>query len=228
MLLITMTIIVVGWGLWQHSYYQKMVLAEGPASSLTTSKAALPISKLSVNKQRLEVESFIKHHSAKRGMDWIDPQGATHLVRAISNHCIACTSLLLKAGADANFAPAPHMAPLLIATSAGEIELVSMLLKHGANPNLKFNGENYTLLMDAAFEGNQKVVEQLLKYGALIDQQDREGMSALHYASREGFTKVVELLIKKGADRHLTNLKEETPLGLARRYQHLAVIDLLD
>ncbi|MBT7766580.1 MAG: ankyrin repeat domain-containing protein, partial [Bdellovibrionales bacterium] len=82
--------------------------------------------------------------------------------------------------------------------------------------------------MDAAFEGNQKVVEQLLKYGALIDQQDREGMSALHYASREGFTKVVELLIKKGADRHLTNLKEETPLGLARRYQHLAVIDLLD
>jgi uncharacterized protein len=223
-----MTVIAIGSILWWKFATDQTELIATPTLKLNSKQPKIALSELTPTEQVAEVKQFLLLSSSKGRVDQIDSTGATKLIHAISNNCFECATLLLTAGADVNFAPASHMQPLLIAASAGEIKLVSLLLKHGANPNIKFNGENYSLLMDAAFEGNIEVATALLKHGALIDQQDRDGMSALHYASREGFVQMVELLLGHGADQNSLNQAGDSSWELAKRYQHQKIINLLE
>ncbi|XP_078076278.1 ankyrin repeat and SOCS box protein 15 isoform X2 [Mustelus asterias] len=64
-----------------------------------------------------------------------DDKRRTALFIAVSNNDIACTELLLKAGAIPNRDP---LSCLLVAVRAGNHELVRLLLHHGANVNSYF------------------------------------------------------------------------------------------
>ena len=51
---------------------------------------------------------------------------------------------------------------------------------------------------EASASGNHQLVTELLNNGALIDQRDTQGMTALHIAASHGSTKCVRVLIEKG------------------------------
>lgn len=102
-------------------------------------------------------------------------------------------------------------------------EIVDMLLKAGANPNLasetqtnRGTNQNWTALMVAAGKGNEPVVSMLLKAKAHVNTQDIYGDTALIEAAQKGHTHIVQMLLDAGANPDISNLKGETADMLAK------------
>ena len=103
------------------------------------------------------------------------------------------------------------------------VEIVDMLLKAGANPDLasqtkprEGNKDNWTPLMAMASKGNEQAVSMLLKANANINAQDVYGDSALIEAATKGRTQIVQMLLEAGANPNLANSKGETAHTVAK------------
>ena len=67
----------------------------------------------------------------------------------------------------------------------------------------------------------------MLKNHAHIDNQDSEGMSALHHAAQSGQIDLVQLLIEHGADFKLKTKNKMTPLIFAAKNHHSITLRFL-
>ena len=72
------------------------------------------------------------------------------------------------------------------------------LEKEGADFNVQ-NEFGMTPLMSAAHSGNVTLVRFLLKYVINVNQEDKEGNTALYYAVEKGHLDVVKVLHEHGA-----------------------------
>ena len=90
-------------------------------------------------------------------------------------------------------------------------------------------------LWSAALEGRVGDVERILLEENKkkkdvdycdINALDKNGFSALHYATLQGHSDVVALLLSEGADVNCYNLSQETPLHLASRANNVDLIRL--
>ena len=70
-------------------------------------------------------------------------------------------------------------------------------------------------LVNAAFEYNIVLVEELLEGGIDVNSRDSHNSTALEYAAEFGQTEMVKLLIESGADVNTSNNDGETPLYCA-------------
>eukprot|EP00041_Stephanoeca_diplocostata_P039339 m.1615097 g.1615097 ORF g.1615097 m.1615097 type:complete len:243 (+) comp25371_c2_seq2:114-842(+) len=112
------------------------------------------------------------------------------------------------------------------AACSGNIEIVDMLLEHGANPNVtdKFSR---TPLHDAAQDGAMDIVESLLRYGAKPNPKDAYGRTPMHLAAYGGFSEVLLLLMKYGAPTNSKAKNGRTPLHDAAAYGHAVCVMVL-
>lgn len=158
------------------------------------------------------------------------------LYEAAESGDVAAIERLLNAGANVNCALDGDGSPLIGAARSGHLAAVRLLLDRGADPNLAVPGDGNPLIM-AAREGHEAVVALLLDRGASIDQVVPEDENALIQASGGGHLGVVKLLVERGADVNARawaatsfgrpNGEWRTPLGMARRGRHEAVIAYL-
>ncbi|HXR35327.1 MAG TPA: ankyrin repeat domain-containing protein, partial [Candidatus Binataceae bacterium] len=58
--------------------------------------------------------------------------------------------------------------------------------------------------------------------------KNKDGNTALHLAACEGGESTVKLLLAKGANVSAQNSSRDTPLDLARRKCHGAIVELLE
>jgi ankyrin repeat protein len=72
------------------------------------------------------------------------------------------------------------------------------LEKEGADFNIS-NEFGMTPLMSAAHSGNVELVKLLLKYVRNVNQEDKEGNTALYYAVENNHLEVVKVLHEHGA-----------------------------
>ena len=78
------------------------------------------------------------------------------------------------------------------------------------------NPQGRTPLMIATILNRCDMIETILSYGVLINEQDFEGNTALHSATRcVKSSKIVQLLLQNGADINLRNKENKTPLNYA-------------
>ena len=82
---------------------------------------------------------------------------------------------------------------LIRAAEDGRLDLVRNLLKAGANPNAKSDGD-VTVLMWAAARGHVEVVKVLLEAGADLSAQTQRGRTAIDIATQEGRDNVTAFL----------------------------------
>jgi ankyrin repeat protein len=71
------------------------------------------------------------------------------------------------------------------------------------------------LLLWAAENGHNRVVELLLEIGVSVDVKDPEGNTSLHLAALNCYLLVVRILLRANASISATNLQENTPLHYA-------------
>lgn len=88
---------------------------------------------------------------------------------------------------------------LMWAAVRGLEDIVSMLIKAGADVNIK-NSDGYTALINAAWTGNPNIAKILIGAGADINHKNKYGTTALVSAIEYGKLDVVKLLIGAGAD----------------------------
>jgi Ankyrin repeats (many copies)/Ankyrin repeats (3 copies) len=84
-----------------------------------------------------------------------------------------------------------------------------------------------TGLINAAREGHEAVVRQLLEKGANIDAKTNRRETALHKAAGNGHEAVVRLLLEKGANVDVEDSLRWTALHMAAGNGHEAVVRLL-
>jgi len=118
--------------------------------------------------------------------------------------------------------------PLLVASSEGHPEIVSVLLDV---PNIDVNladSVGTTPLYAACHQNNLDVVKLLVRArGINVNQCREDGWSPLHVASYNGNAEIVSVLLAAGAKVHLKNDKGSSALDEAIQFKHTAVTALL-
>ena len=76
--------------------------------------------------------------------------------------------------------------PLVAAARAGHVEIVSVLLANGADPNRKAERGDHYALHAAAEQGHVEVYCTLIAHGAIESRENAEGMTARQVAQRGG------------------------------------------
>src|SRR5215211_8913651 len=102
---------------------------------------------------------------------------------------------LIKAGAPVNSPSRNEMkaAPIQSAASAGHEKIVELLLKHGADPNIREQG-GYTPLHAAAQNGDVEMIRTLLYGGADLALRSDDGKFPVNRALEAGHTEAAKRL----------------------------------
>ncbi|MGB3694723.1 MAG: ankyrin repeat domain-containing protein [Spirulinaceae cyanobacterium] len=128
---------------------------------------------------------------------------------------IEMVQLLIQAGADVNAWNLDHDSnPLLMAMWSGHEDIVSLLLKAGANPNIKDNEGNSPLRLSVE-EENIEMVKLLLSHGAkeTIDETGGfGGMNALGIAVNKLNIPIIKILLAEDADPEATDNDYRKPI----------------
>lgn len=115
---------------------------------------------------------------------------------------------------------------LVIASYKGQVEIVKLLLKKGADPNL--NSNEGSPILAAVFKGDIAIAKLLLKKKVLLTAVGRDGNSALHYAVLNKDGEMVKLLLKHKIDPSIKNSDGQTALSLAQAEKQELLIKLLE
>jgi ankyrin repeat protein len=163
--------------------------------------------------------------SARIHPDTRDTYGATALWYAVYHRHSACAKLLLQKGlVSGNVGGSGNtQTALWHATSAGDLELVKLLLQNKALEGAA--GE--PALCAAVSNGNLAIAEILLENGADPDERDTKRRSPLHIACRQDNHKIVALLMRHGANADRLDTTGKTELAFATLRGNAALVKLL-
>lgn len=112
----------------------------------------------------------------------------------------------------------------------GRADDIKLLLSKGANPN-GVNAEGLPLLLVAASRKDGEAlgaVQALLEGGADVNTKDKQGQTALYYASRAGKPGVVEHLLKNRIDYYSLDNNGDIARTIAFRAGHDDIVKLMD
>jgi ankyrin repeat protein len=160
----------------------------------------------------------------------------SELFAAIEAHDRKRVGELLQGGADANAIQpqAPGWRPLHAAIEelefGGPIDVLDLLLQHGADVNGWDAERDATPLLMAVYRGQDEAVRRLLAAGADPNVRGAEGDSALRWCVEHGNLPLAELLLRQGADQTINEFGGPcglTALGLAARQLSLPFLKLL-
>ncbi len=115
--------------------------------------------------------------------------------------------------------------PLIRAAYGGDVDMVRLLLAHGADATI-LSGRKASPIFAAAAVGGTRgasktqahiiaCMEMLLAAGADVNLKDREGRSSMHMASRTNRGEVVRWLYAHGGDLRAQDNEGRTPMGYA-------------
>ena len=109
--------------------------------------------------------------------------------------------------------------------------ILSSLVKNGANLNTRRKYDKCTPLMSVTQSCGiyeEQLVTWLVENGANVDLQDKDGLTALHYACQtDNSCEVVSCLIKNGANINACTGNKVTPLMRAAKKGNSDVVSLL-
>jgi ankyrin repeat protein len=133
---------------------------------------------------------------------------------------IELVTLMLSLGSDVNFIEIPRVStPLIDATIGGSLKIVKLLIKSGADPNIKREG-TYPLEC-AAFSANKKLFDYLLP---LTCEDWRENAKNLLEIELEKKSKKIDLPTKK----LFKALENDNILGVQQSLAEGADINAID
>ncbi len=116
--------------------------------------------------------------------------------------------------------------PLIISAYSNQLEIVNILLQHGADVSLADAAGN-TAMMGGVFKGYIDIVKTLVQYGANVNQQNGQQATALTFAATFGQIEIAKFLLEKGAETSIADNRGKTPLDHAVIQENEEMISLL-
>ena len=135
----------------------------------------------------------------------IDTIGTNALMFAAESGYTDIVKTLLAAGANINAQDTYGWTALMYASKKADSALIQTLIDGGANIALRTNekdNKSDALIIASAY-GNLNAVKTLIAAGANINTKDKNGWSAMHWASGMGHKEVVDALLAAGAKKDL-------------------------
>ncbi|KAL8731710.1 MAG: hypothetical protein Q9181_004209 [Wetmoreana brouardii] len=117
--------------------------------------------------------------------------------------------------------------PLRIASDKGYLEVAELLLRAKAKVNARDKKRLSTPLHTAAMNGDEAMIDLLIRHGAHLEVKDGELMTPLHYACEAGKDRVVALLLKQKATLEALGRRGMTPLAAAAAAGQIHVVEVL-
>jgi ankyrin repeat protein len=162
-----------------------------------------------------------------------DRRGFTLLMWASAGGHAEMVRLLLDAGAVPDRRAADGTTALMLASANGFTEIVRLLLSRGVNVAAVKSGISAhqlaiarghsavatllaqadglgTRLIQAATDGHDALVRQLITLGAPVNVTDARGATALMIAARNGDLGILQFLLSRGADPSAEDLQRDT------------------
>src|SRR6266404_310812 len=158
---------------------------------------------------------------------------AALLYRQSRDDCLACAAgrghtmmvrYYLMRGVDVNERRCGYTA-LMEAVWNGHLDVVDLLVRHGANLEATDDGGN-TVLIWAARQGRENVVACLIQKGAALNSRNAAGDTAMICTMRNGFPAIARVLLDAGADINLENKEGETVLLAGGRRGYGEMVEL--
>lgn len=115
---------------------------------------------------------------------------------------------------------------LMFASERGFIEIVKLLVSHGADINYQ-NKFGFSPLHASAYGDHIAVAKLLTENGAEVDAKDDKGRTPLYFAAERNALQVAELLIEKGAGINTLSDNNWPPLYAAANSNALDVAKYL-
>lgn len=112
------------------------------------------------------------------------------------------------------------------AVSLSNVELVSMLIRAGADVN-SINQDGRTALHLACRGGNVDIVRALIAAGTNTNKRTVDGKTCLQVAVWRGHEEIVVLLVEAGADVNIPDSDGCSPLYWAARSNYLSIMEML-
>ncbi len=203
------------------AYSSLTVLVTGVSSS-ASGFLLLYFSKNKNEKTRSGPKEEIPHSSKSGAISPKTDQQAISIDKVLE----ACTrgdlqfvEKYIQSGGDVNVRDCFGYSPLHNAILPHKVEslnIVIMLLAAGADPNAKEEVSGRTPLHKAIQEGNNDVIEELLKSDKLeINVQDYDGNTALHHAANKSDPELISILLLKNPDPTIKNKEGDIAAQIA-------------
>lgn len=156
----------------------------------------------------------------------LDGEGCTAVHHAAEKGHLGIAKLLSNAkGALVDMLSKHSRTPLWLAASSGHEQIVSLLIKKGAN--LKAYGpEVLTPLSVAALNGHEAIVKLLTGRGAELGFMIDDHHTSIFTAAKNGHEAIVKLFIENEIGFQFENDQKRTPLFLAAQNGHKAVVKM--
>ena len=134
-------------------------------------------------------------------------EGEDLLHLACKNGQVTLIKSLLKANVDVNVLSSEGLSPLHWAVIKGNLEVTKLLIREGANIEIKDSKNASSPLLFACQNGRRKIVNFLLEMRANSNVMCAEGLSPLHWAVIKGNLEVTLLLKIYGANIEIKDSK---------------------
>ena len=116
---------------------------------------------------------------------------------------------MIFSGADINAQDEDGYTLLHSAVSIDHAEIVEILLKNGANPNIKDKKDNSPLHFAMRLEASRPVIKLLCENGADLNAQNSIGFTPLHYACILGHLPGLLVFLNDYRDRVKMDIKDK-------------------
>lgn len=177
---------------------------------------------LASTKGHVEITKLLLDRGANFNSE--NEKGATALISAARAGSLETVALLLKKGADINHKTQNGFTALMWASCVGYTDVVRLLCEY----NHEAESLNESFLLALREGGYSEIVKLLLKKGANILHQDKDGNNCLKYASMyfDG-AELLKLLLQNDININQKYENGYTALIIASEYGHLENVKTL-
>ena len=118
--------------------------------------------------------------------------------------------------------------PIALAAFFNQTAIAKILLKAGADPSLASkNGAKVNALHAAVAKENEELCRLFIENDVDVNAVQTQNVTALHAAAHRGNLKLVKLLVENGAQIDFAMDNGDTPISIAERDGHQAVVTYL-
>ena len=190
---------------------RKLVDTGGDVNRVSPDKRRDSPLQAAVWRDDLEMAAFL----LDRGADLHDRGDYDSEVLFIASTCTyssRMTELLLRSGADPNATDRDGCTPLYDVARTYRLDVLETLIRGGADVNFRAPDES-TPLHSAVrnTDPESRAIRILVKHGAKLDAQDRQGFTPLHTAMERTMATAATTLLDLGADPTIRDQEGRTP-----------------
>ena len=166
--------------------------------------------------ERASILKFLKQHPQKQ-----------MAITAVQENDVRLVKFLLEIDYYVNVKFDADRTLLFYAITHGRLEIVKLLVEAGAIINARTKHKSFLPIHEAAYYGFSEICEYLISKGALVNGEDNNKMTTLHFAASRGHLPCVEILVRNGANTAAKNSEGYTAEDLACKKDHRNILSFL-